>query len=147
MPKITERTDRFEMIAATPAAELVELADTVLRTEPEFEVRQEPTTQLVLERAIEPVERRPFNVGEVVVTAAEVIVDSEPGFAMLPGRTSRGAIAGAVVDAAFAAGHPQSDRITSVLEAAADRRASQREKRRKERAATSIEFESIEDEL
>lgn len=147
MPDVHERTDRFEMIASCGEGELIDLADAILRTDPSFAVLQEPTPQLILGQAREPIEQEPFNVGEVVVTTAEVSIDDVRGFAMQPGQTKRGAMAGAIVDSAVEGDHPQTETIRPVLESVAEREREDRAEIKNEREATAIEFTSIEDEL
>jgi alpha-D-ribose 1-methylphosphonate 5-triphosphate synthase subunit PhnG len=142
-----DRDDRFELIAACEGDVLADLANDVLAGDPPFEVVREPTPQLVVQRVREPVEGRPFVLGEVVVTAAEVAVGDARGFAMVPGKAERVALSGAVVDAAVAGGRPEAGTIRAELVAAAERRAGERERERAERAHTTVEFESMEGEL
>jgi alpha-D-ribose 1-methylphosphonate 5-triphosphate synthase subunit PhnG len=122
-----ERGDRFELIAVCEGETLAELANEVLAGDPPFGVLQEPRPQLVMQRVREPVEHRSFNLGEVVVTPAEVRVGEAEGFAMRPGKAERHALSGAIVDAAVAGDHPLSERITTALAAAG--RAFERERR------------------
>jgi alpha-D-ribose 1-methylphosphonate 5-triphosphate synthase subunit PhnG len=143
----TDRTERFELLAATAGDTLAELANAVLETDPSFAVLQEPNPQLLMQRVREPVERRPFNLGEVVVTPAEVELAGARGFAMYPGKAERAALSGAIVDAAVAAGHEQSDEITTRLAATAEERAADREREWGETRHTAVEFETMEDDL
>lgn len=143
----TDRTDRFELVAATAGDTLAGLANAVLETDPPFTVLQEPKPQLLMQRVREPVERRPFNLGEVVVTAAEVEIGDSRGFAMYPGKAERAALSGAVVDAAVADGHEHSDRITAELAATAEERAAERANEWGETRHTAVEFETMEDDL
>ena len=140
-----DRSDRFELIAACEGATLARFANEVLEDDPPLSVRQEPRPQLLMQRVTEPVERRPFNLGEVLVTPAEVELAGERGFAMVPGKAERAALSGAIVDAAVAGGHERTPAIVSALEDAAE---SQREQRRQEWAEskhTAVEFETMED--
>ncbi|MFB6296890.1 MAG: phosphonate C-P lyase system protein PhnG [Salinirussus sp.] len=142
-----DRSDRFELIAVCDEETLGRLADRVLSADPALSVRQEPRPQLVMQRVREPVERRPFNLGEVVVTPAEVDLDGARGFAMRPGKAERGALAGAIVDAAVAGGHRVTDEAVSALESArADHEAERAETRRRSRH-TTVEFGVMEDDL
>jgi len=139
-----DRADRFELVAVTDHDRLASLADEVLAGDPSFSVLQEPRPQLVMQRVREPVERRPFNLGEVVVTPAEVRVDGARGFAMLAGKAERAALSGAIVDAAVAGGHPASEEITTALAAAGERHAAERRRERAESRHTVVEFDSME---
>jgi alpha-D-ribose 1-methylphosphonate 5-triphosphate synthase subunit PhnG len=142
-----DRTDRFELIATCDGAVLSGLADDVLASDPSLAVLQEPKPQLLMQQVREPVERRPFNLGEVVVTPAEVELDGTRGFAMLPGKAERAALSGAIVDAAVAADHPEREAVTEELRAAAERREAERTREWSESRHTAVEFETMEDEL
>lgn len=141
-----DRSERFERIAACDADVLESLADRVLADDPEFRVLQEPRPQLVMQRVREPVEHRPFNLGEVVVTPAEISLDGTRGFAMVPGKNERGALSGAVVDAAVAAGHPLSAEVAEELAAAQAEREAERQREWAESRHTTVSFEAMEDE-
>jgi alpha-D-ribose 1-methylphosphonate 5-triphosphate synthase subunit PhnG len=143
---VHDRNSRFEMIAACDDATLVGHAEAILDGTTPVEIRQEPTAQLVMQRVREPVEARPFNLGEVLVTAAEVAVDGARGFAMVPGRAEAKAVSGAIVDAAVEAGHPRSTAIADDLEAAAAAREERREREWAESRATTVQFDTMEDE-
>jgi alpha-D-ribose 1-methylphosphonate 5-triphosphate synthase subunit PhnG len=140
-----DRADRFELIAACEGATLARFANDVLEDDPPLSVRQEPRPQLLMQQVVEPVERRPFNLGEVVVTPAEVLLDGEPGFAMVPGKAERAALSGAIVDAAVATGHRLSDAITTELAAVADQQTEARAAEWARSQHTAVEFETMED--
>lgn len=139
-----DRSDRFELIAACKAATLARFANDVLEDDPPLSVRQEPRPQLVMQQVREPVQRQPFNLGEVLVTPAEVELDGARGFAMLPGKAERGALSGAIVDAAVAGGHEETPTIVAGLEKVADRRRERRQTEWAESKHTAVEFESME---
>jgi alpha-D-ribose 1-methylphosphonate 5-triphosphate synthase subunit PhnG len=142
-----DRSDRFELIAAGEERVLARFANEILESDPPLSVLQEPKPQLLMQRVREPVERRPFNLGEVVVTPAEVELDGERGFAMQPGKAERAAFSGAIVDAAVAGGHERSAEMVEALEAAAERRAERRTREWSESRHTAVEFETMEDDL
>ncbi|TMT81538.1 phosphonate C-P lyase system protein PhnG [Haloterrigena sp. H1] len=142
-----DRSDRFELIAACDGDVLTQLANEVLADDPPLSVLQEPTPQLVMQRVVEPVEKRPFNLGEVVVTPAEVELDEGRGFAMVPGKNERAALSGAIVDAAVAGGHQLADDIATRLRSVAEDRQADRERAWAERTHTAVEFETMEDDL
>lgn len=139
-----DRADRFELIAGCEGDVLAELANDVLADDPPLEVRQEPTPQLLAQRVREPVEERPFTLGEVVVTPAEVRVDDARGFAMIAGKAERAALSGAIVDAAVAGEHPLSEEIAAELVAAGEDHAAERRRERAESRHTVVEFDSME---
>jgi alpha-D-ribose 1-methylphosphonate 5-triphosphate synthase subunit PhnG len=141
-----DRSTRFEAIAVCDETTLVAVADEVLEADPDLDVVQEPKPQLVMQRVVEPVESRPFNLSEVLVTAAEVRLDSAKGFAMVGGKAEHAALAGAVADAAVAGDRPEASAIERVLEEAVDARETDRARTWAESAETTVEFETMEDE-
>ncbi|MFC4246879.1 phosphonate C-P lyase system protein PhnG [Natribaculum luteum] len=142
-----DRSDRFELIAACDGDVLARLANQVLADDPSLSVLQEPTPQLVMQQVVEPVERRPFNLGEVVVTPAEVKLGDERGFAMVSGKDERGALSGAIVDAAVAGGHRLADDIATRLGEVATNHQEERAREWAESKHTAVEFETMEDDL
>lgn len=142
-----DRSDRFELIAVCDGATLAGLADDILAANPSLAVRQDPRPQLVMQQVPEPVEGRPFNLGEIVVTPAEVELDGASGFAMRPGKAERDALSGAIVDAAVAGDHPLTDEIVATLETArADYRSSRKEAWGRS-TNTRVDFDVMEDDL
>lgn len=143
----TARADRFELLAVCEASTLSDLANDVLATDPPVDVVQEPKPQLVMQRVREPVAERPFNLGEVVVTPAEVTLGDARGFAMYPGKAERAALSAAIVDAAVAGGHPERARLLERLRQAGERHERKREREWSESRHTTVEFESMEGDL
>lgn len=145
MPDPYTRSDRFELIAACDEETLVNHADAVVDGGTEVRILSAPTPQLVMQQVTEPVERRPFNLGEVLVTAAEVALRDEKGFAMVPGKAEKPALSGAVLDAAVASDHPRTAAIVDALEtAAAEREAAEQDAWGRARR-TTVDFEEMED--
>lgn len=141
----SDRSNRFERLAGCDDETLVSLADDVLADGVDLDVVQEPTPKLVMQRVREPVERRPFNLGEVLLTTAEVRLDGERGYLATPGKAEHAALAGAILDAAVAGGHPMADRIERELERAARERDRERRRAWAERRETTVEFTTMED--
>jgi alpha-D-ribose 1-methylphosphonate 5-triphosphate synthase subunit PhnG len=142
-----DRTDRFELIAVCEGDALARVADKILAADPPLSVRQEPRPQLVMQRVREPVERRPFNLGEVVVTPAEVDLDGTRGFAMRPGKAEREALSGAVVDAAVAGGHRLTGEAVETLRDARAEYENRREREWDRSQHTAVDFGVMEDDL
>jgi alpha-D-ribose 1-methylphosphonate 5-triphosphate synthase subunit PhnG len=142
----TDRSNRFELIAACDGDTLAACADDVLDGTTPLRIRQEPKPQLVMQQVTEPVERQPFNLAEVLVTAAEVEVGDTDGFAMVAGKAERKALAGAIVDAAIAGGYAPTDGFIDRLEAGAAEREERRRQQWAESRATTVEFATMEDE-
>jgi alpha-D-ribose 1-methylphosphonate 5-triphosphate synthase subunit PhnG len=139
-----DRADRFELIAACEESTLARFADDVLEDDPPLSVHQDPRPQLLMQQVQEPVERRSFNLGEVLVTPAEVELDGTRGFAMVPGKAERAALSGAIVDAAVAAGHETCPSIVTALEEVATRQQERRRTGWAESKHTAVEFETME---
>lgn len=142
-----DRSDRFELIAASDENILARFANEILDSDPPLAILQEPKPQLLMQQVREPVEHRPFNLGEVVVTPAEVELNGERGFAMQPGKAERAALSGAIVDAAIAGGHDRATAMIDELEAVGERRETERTREWSESRHTAVEFETMEDEL
>lgn len=140
-----DRSDRFELIAACEEATLAGLANEVLEDDPPLSVRQDPRPQLLMQQVREPVERRPFNLGELLVTPAEVELADALGFAMVPGKAERAALSGAIVDAAVAGGHELTPAIVETLAETETRNREQRRREWAESKHTAVEFETMED--
>jgi alpha-D-ribose 1-methylphosphonate 5-triphosphate synthase subunit PhnG len=140
---VYDRNSRFEMIAVCDEATLVGHAESILDGETPVEVVQEARPQLLMQQVREPVESRPFNLGEVLVTTAEVSLDGHDGFAMVAGKAEAKAVSGAVVDAAVAAGHPRSDAIADDLTAAHADREARRQQEWAESRATTVQFDAM----
>lgn len=140
-----DRSDRFELIAACEEATLATFANEVLEDDPPLSVRQDPRPQLLMQQVREPVERRPFNLGEVLVTPAEVDLAGTRGFAMVSGKAERAALSGAIVDAAVAANHELTPSIVEALEDASTRQRERRQQAWAESKHTTVEFETMED--
>ena len=141
-----DRSDRFELIADCDGEMLARFANDVLEDDPPLTVRQDPRPQLLMQRVVEPVEHRPFNLGEVVVTPAAVELDGKHGFAMLPGKAERAALSGAIVDAAVAGDHRLTGEITTALERAAAEREADRARDWAESKHTTVDFDTMEGE-
>jgi len=145
MPDPYDRSDRFELIAACDAETLVSHADTVVEDGVEVRVLQAPTPQLIMQQVIDPVDHQPFNLGEVLVTAAEVELRETKGFAMRPGKAEKPALSGAVVDAAVESDHPHTDAMVRSLSQAAAERSRDRRKRWGQTRNTAVDFDEMED--
>ncbi len=96
---MSERAKRYELIASGSDATLRRLAERVA-SEAGFEVVRSPEVGMVMMRAVEQVEGIPFNLGEVLVTQAEVKVAGRLGWFMTMGRNLQRALDGAILDAA-----------------------------------------------
>ena len=88
-----------ETIAYAPTTRLKTLADRCLENS-EAEVVVPPQPSLTMARVKETVDNEVFNLGEVLVTTCEVLLDGVPGWGMVLGQDAERALCAAVVDAA-----------------------------------------------
>lgn len=139
-----DRSDRFELIAACDEETLAGFANDILEDDPPLLIRQDPKPKLLMQQVQEPVERRPFNLGEVVVTPAEIELGDTRGFAMIPGKKERAALSGAIVDAAVATDHERTPAIVAELRAAEARQRNQTRQSWAESCHTTVNFETME---
>ena len=140
-----DRSDRFELIAACDEETLVEYADAVVDGGAEVRVLQAPSPRLVMQQVTEPVAKEPFNLGEVLVTSAEIALRDERGFAMVPGKAEKPALSGAILDAAVESDHPLTPEIVDSLETAAAASEQERRQRWGQARETTVDFEEMED--
>lgn len=140
-----DRSDRFELLAACDAETLVAHADAVIERGAEIRILQAPRSQLVMQQVVDPIAHQPFNLGEVLVTACEIELGDQKGFAMRPGKAEKPALSAAVVDAAVASGHSLAEQMVTALSAAATEHEQKRRERWGEARETTVEFEEMED--
>ena len=137
-----DREQRLQAISLADTEVLVSTADQVLDSLDVAVVRG-PAVGLLMVRVEEPSERLPFNFTEVTVSEAEVVAGGVRGYAMVMGRDPEKALAGAILDAAIEANHPQATLIEAQLTAAIDREASRREREWAKVAPTMVKFEEM----
>lgn len=90
-----------------------------------MEVVSPPSQALVVARIRETVDGEVFNLGEVLVTNCEVVLDGEPGWAMVLDHDPERALSAAIVDASSRreGGGPQAALQDLLAEARRTRRA------------------------
>ena len=137
---LTKRRERFELIAAGNDATLREFAEWI-GSEVGFDMVRGPELGMVMMGAADVVGGIHFNLGEVLVTQAEVEVAGERGWFMAMGRDYARALDGAKLDAAAEAGLEIWRKAEEAL--LADRAARERERRRqwKKILRTKVDFE------
>ena len=90
-----------------------------LRKKVTHEVIKTPRQELVMFQVEESVEKIDFNVGEILVTSAEVRVEDTMGYAMIMGTNENKALDCALLMAVFEAEHPEKlevEELAGVLE-------------------------------
>jgi len=134
------RDKRFELIARVNSERICEIAERILGAT-EVEVIKKPTSGMIMMRFRDTAEKCVFNLGEVLVTEAEVRIDEELGYAMVMGRDPETALAGAILDAAVESGHPLTPEIIDLLRSEEVRRKEVLQKTWAEVATTKVDFE------
>lgn len=134
-----KREEIFELIAISEDEALIRLSSKVENSS-EVRVLRE-VVGMVMAQARDSVEGVKFNLGEVLVSEAEVRIDEAVGYSMVLGMKPAKARAGAILDAAIEADHPLRDEIIAHLE---EERERLEERRRSLWAAvkrTRVDFE------
>ncbi|HWQ61219.1 MAG TPA: phosphonate C-P lyase system protein PhnG [Negativicutes bacterium] len=104
----------FELIAQARPATVDGLAKK-LGDAVAVEVIKPPEAVVVMSRVRETVDNAVFNLGEVLVTEAEVVISGVKGYMMVMGLDKAKALNGAVLDAVTASGHPLTGEIIAGL--------------------------------
>jgi alpha-D-ribose 1-methylphosphonate 5-triphosphate synthase subunit PhnG len=105
-----EKENVFEVIMQADGEDIASLADE-LRTSIPHEVIKPPQQELVMFQVEESVEKIDFNVGEVLVTSAEIRVEDTIGYSMVMGNDDQKALDGALLMAVYEAGLSQKKSI------------------------------------
>ena len=134
------RDKRFELIARADSERICEIAERIL-ADTTVEVIKKPSSGMIMMRFRDTAEKCIFNLGEVLVTEAEVRIDEELGYAMVMGRDPETALAGAILDAAVESGHPLAPGIIDLLRSEEVRRTEELQKTWTEVATTKVDFE------
>jgi alpha-D-ribose 1-methylphosphonate 5-triphosphate synthase subunit PhnG len=134
------RDKRFELIARADSKRICGIAERILG-DVEVEVIKKPTSGMIMMRFRDTAEKCVFNLGEVLVTEAEVRIGSELGYAMVMGRDPETALAGAILDAAVESGHPLAPEIIDLLRSEEGRLKEELQKTWTEVATTKVDFE------
>jgi alpha-D-ribose 1-methylphosphonate 5-triphosphate synthase subunit PhnG len=134
------RDKRFELIARANSERICEIAERIL-ADTAVEVIKKPVGGMIMMRFRDTAEKCVFNLGEVLVTEAEVRIDEELGYAMVMGRDPEAALAGAILDAAVGSGHPLAPEIIDLLRSEEVRRKEELQKTWEEVATTKVDFE------
>ncbi len=134
------RDKRFELIARANSERICEIAERIL-ADTAVEVIKKPVGGMIMMRFRDTAEKCVFNLGEVLVTEAEVRIDEELGYAIVMGRDPEAALAGAILDAAVESGHPLTPEIIDLLRSEEARCKEELQKTWAEVATTKVDFE------
>lgn len=134
------RDKRFELIARADSERICEVAERIL-VDTTVEVIKKPSSGMIMMRFRDTAEKCVFNLGEVLVTEAEVKINEELGYAMVMGTDPEAALAGAILDAAVGSGHPLAPEIIDLLGREEVRRKEELQKTWSGVATTKVDFE------
>lgn len=139
------REELTEMLSAAEAAEVTALADEVLNRLPDgaVQVTRPAETGSVVAQVREPVAGQRFILGDIVASTAEVVIDTEAGWAMRLGDDRQAALAQAVLDAEVLRDGPLAGRVRALAETVDARRRTRRTDEWARLAPTIVEFEEI----
>ena len=158
------REESFEIIAISRKETLVALAEEVRKTLEVHPVRDKTpkasvgchrqpisngvkvikqNTALVMMRARDSVEREVFNLGEVLVSEAEVEIEGVVGYSIVLGDDTEKALAGAILDAVCEIKHPLREKIIKMLNQEKNYYEKEKAKEYAKIKSTKVEFEAM----
>jgi phosphonate C-P lyase system protein PhnG len=130
----------FERIMQGDPSDISQLANK-LRDSIQHEVIKAPKKELVMFQAEESVEKIDFNVGEVLVTSAEVRVKDAIGYSMIMETDEQNALDCALLMAIYEAGLPQMKDVEHLAEVLHKKMAKQLREEREAVSSTRVDFE------
>lgn len=142
-PGPISREERWELLAAAEADELIALADACLAAEPapELAILAPPRTGCVTAQVRDPILRERFFLGDVLACSAEVELDGVRGWAMRTGDDRAAVLAMAICDAAGET--PGAAAVEELCRRVAVRVADREAAEWAELAPTVVEFEEL----
>jgi alpha-D-ribose 1-methylphosphonate 5-triphosphate synthase subunit PhnG len=130
----------FEIIMQAESADIAPLADK-MRQLVDYHVINPPQQELVMFRAEESVEKIDFNVGEVLVTSAEVRVEDAIGYSMIMDTDKQRALDCALLMGIYDAGLPQMKEIEKLAEIIHEKMMQKLREEREIVSSTRVNFE------
>jgi alpha-D-ribose 1-methylphosphonate 5-triphosphate synthase subunit PhnG len=141
------REERWALLAAADADELIRLADTCLGAADAFQVIVSPQVGCVSVQVREPILKQRFLLGDVLACSAEVELNGARGWALRFGDDEAAVLAMAIVDAAASArpadGDGVADEIDRLCAELAGRLRREEAAEWAELAPTVVEFEEL----
>ena len=137
------REERWDLLAAADARELIALADACLAAEPapELAILAPPRTGCVTAEVRDPILRERFLLGDVLACSAEIELDGVRGWAMRTGDDRAAVLAMAICDAAGET--PGAAAVEELCRRVAARLADREAAEWAELAPTVVEFEEL----
>lgn len=137
------REQRCELLAEAPADAVIRLAEACLAGAPSPVVVHPAETGTVVLQVREPVEGIRFDLGDVLVTRAQVRWAGHDGWAMRPDDDRIATLAAAVLDAEVERGGPRAGDVTGLCASVAASLAEDRRREWDELAPTVVHFEEL----
>lgn len=130
----------FELIMQGDPSDMAPLVSRLRESIP-HEVIKAPTTELVMFQAEESVEKLDFNVGEILVTSAEVRVNDAIGYSMVMDIQEQKALDCALLMAVYEARLPEAQDIEALAEIINQKQTAQLREEREIVSSTRVNFE------
>lgn len=135
--------ERSGLLASAEPTELIALADRLIELHGEPAVIHPPEVALLSMQVREPVERTRFQLGDVLVTSAEVMIAGAEGWAMRMGGDRAATLAAAICAGVGDHGLDGGDLVDDLCRRTADRLERDRLVEWSELAGTRVEFEEL----
>lgn len=133
------REEIFEAIAISRKQKLISLAKEIRNVLKVRIIKQE--NGLVMMRARDSVENEVFNLGEILVSEAEVEINGVLGYSQVLGDDTEKALAGAILDAVCETKHPFREKIMKMLNQEKNYYEKEKAKEYAKIKSTKVEFE------
>ena len=135
-----DKKEIYEIMVQSKPDAVKELAEK-LEKKYTFEITRKPETGLLMFRAEESVEHLHFNVGEILVTSAEVRLDNALGYSMVMGGDKNFAFYCALIMTALEAELPETKEIEALAHKLKKDMEAELRKEQKIIASTRVNFE------
>lgn len=133
---------RFELMARANKIQICEMANKILK-DTNVDVVKKPIGGMIMMRFVDTAKNQAFNLGEVLITEAEVRIGDNRGYAMMMGMELEATLAGAILDAAVESGHLLSSRIIDLLRTEEERFKNELQEMRLKVNTTKVDFEAM----
>ncbi|MEW5818021.1 MAG: phosphonate C-P lyase system protein PhnG, partial [Spirochaetota bacterium] len=111
-----DRKERFRVLSAGDRELVISLSRQIVDENESISIVTPATHVRLMARMKESVNNSLFNLGDLVATEAEVKIGSARGYMMILGLDKEKALAGAILEAAIAGGHPMTDKLLNALQ-------------------------------
>ncbi len=108
------RDMRFDLISRADGKKMCTIAEKIL-ADTGVDIVKKPLCGMIMMRFLDSAKNCVFNLGEVLVSEAEVKIGNSMGYSMRMGMETETALAGAILDAAVEAKHPLAPEIIDLL--------------------------------